>query len=300
MAGENVTVTNSGNTVVISTTEARLSIPFGGRVDEPTTLLSLSNDGLGDVASFQIFNENNIAPVLQATHRGVGPAGVFGVTKSDNPNPALQILTRGQGPGIVVDHKGSAGNLAEFKTQSVSQVTISRDGNIKATGDLEIGGKIIFADDTEQATAASANGAGGWLLTGNTGIDTSNFIGTLDYLPFEIKVNDARGFRLEPAGSGTFFSPNLIGGFAGNEVTNNAIGATIGGGGLNTNSHQISADFGAIGGGTKNLVSASFGTVSGGSSNTTSGEFAVIGGGEGNRAVATFVGSADYGAIGGG
>lgn len=294
VAGDNVTVTSSGNTVVISTTEARLTLPFGGRVDEPTTLLSLSNDGLGDVASFQIFNENNTAPVFQAIHRGVGPAGVFAVIKSDNLNSALDVSTKGKGPAIVVEHEGSAGNLAEFKTPSGTQVTISRDGNIKATGDLEIGGKIIFADDTEQTTAASANGAGGWLLTGNAGIDTSNFIGTIDNLPFEIKVNNARGFRLEPAGSGTFFSPNLIGGFAGNEVTNNAIGATIGGGGLNTNSHQISADFGAIGGGRQNLVSGRFGTVSGGSSNTSSGQFAAVGGGESNQA------SVDHATVAGG
>ncbi len=299
VAGDNVTVVNDGNSVVISTTGLGLTFPFSVTVNEPDRPFNIVNIGLGGVAAFQTLNENTLFPVLDITQRGIGVAGVFSITKSDNFKPALEATTKGQGPVILVEHKGSAGNLAEFETLSERKVTISRDGDIIAAGDLEIGGKIIFGDNTEQTTAASSNGAG-WLLRGNTGIDTSNFIGTLDYLPFEIKVNDARGFRLEPAGSGTFFSPNLIGGFAGNEVTNNAIGATIGGGGLNTNSHQISADFGAIGGGTKNLVSARFGTVSGGSSNTTSGEFAVIGGGEGNRAVATFVGSADFGAIGGG
>ena len=307
VAGDNVTVTNSGNTVVISTTEARLSLPFGGRVDEPSTLFSISNDGLGGVAGFQIFNENSTAPALDVTHRGVGVAGTFDVTKSDNLKPALQASTKGQGPVILVEHKGSAGNLAEFKTPSGRQFTISRDGNITAAGDLEIGGKIIFADDTEQATAASANGASTWLLTGNAGIDTSNFIGTLDNFPFEIKVNNARGFRLEPAVSGTFFSPNVIGGFAGNEVTNGAIGATISGGGfvgggaVGFSAHQISADFGAIGGGTRNIISASSGTVSGGIANTVSGVSAVIGGGSFNQALsdqATVAGGIDNTASG--
>lgn len=315
VAGDNVTVENNGKTVIISTTEARLSVPFGVRVDEPTTLFSLLNDGLGDVASFQILNENNTAPVFQATHRGVGTAGVFGVTKSDNPTPAIEVLTKGVGPGILVEHEGSAGNLAEFKTQSGRQVTISREGNIVAAGDLEIGGKIIFPDDTEQITAASTNGAGGWLLNGNAGTDTSNFIGTTDTASVRFKVDNKTVLQIDYALDPEFnkFSPNIIGGVTGNGADTDVAGAFIGGGGNTFFKHRVTGSYGvvvggrigtagefaivgggndnralgpssAIMGGQFNKATDSFATIAGGTSNTASGKYSFIGGGENNEA----------------
>src|SRR5436190_2069824 len=48
------------------------------------------------------------------------------------------------------------------------------------------------------------------------------------------------------------FSPNLIGGFAGNSIGNLVIGATISGGGQVGHVNAVTSDFGTIGGGQGN------------------------------------------------
>jgi trimeric autotransporter adhesin len=114
-----------------------------------------------------------------------------------------------------------------------------------------------------------------WNLNGNGGTTAgANFLGTTDNQPLELRVNRQRAFRLEP----TTNCPNVIGGFAGNRVTNIAVGVTIGGGG-------------AVG--MTNLVwmvewdgaspldgQPSFGTIGGGAGNAIfGGNYATIGGG---------------------
>ena len=108
-------------------------------------------------------------------------------------------------------------------------------------------------------------------------------------------------------------SPNLIGGYHGNQVTAGAAGATIGGGGNASNPNRVTGDYGTVGGGVNNqagsgatvggglhntasgiyatagggysnTVSSQFATVGGGSSNTASGSRATVGGGYGNTA----------------
>src|SRR5438067_6804573 len=67
-----------------------------------------------------------------------------------------------------------------------------------------------------------------WKTKGNAGTNSgTNFLGTTDKRPLELKVNKARALRLEPNAT----SPNVIGGFRGNVVTAGAVGAAIGGGG---------------------------------------------------------------------
>lgn len=97
-------------------------------------------------------------------------------------------------------------------------------------------------------------------------------------------------------------SPNLIGGFSGNNVTSGVIGATIGGGGANGSPNRVTDNYGTIGGGGWNTAgdnagtvnSATSATVGGGALNTASGSYATVGGGINNTA------SGDYATIGGG
>jgi len=97
-------------------------------------------------------------------------------------------------------------------------------------------------------------------------------------------------------------SPNLIGGFSGNNVTSGVVGATIGGGGASIIPNRVTDDYGTVGGGRNNQAGNSAGpvddgahaTVGGGASNTASGEHATVGGGSGNTA------SAQYATVGGG
>ena len=122
---------------------------------------------------------------------------------------------------------------------------------------------------------------GGWSLTGNAGTNpATNFLGTTDNVALELRVNNARALRLEP----NVDSPNLIGGYSGNSVTNGVVGATIGGGGQSGAPNRIMADYGTIGGGKDNQVSGERATIGGGGHNTASGDNAAIGGGWDNVA----------------
>lgn len=89
-----------------------------------------------------------------------------------------------------------------------------------------------------------------WKLSGNAGTDGTDFLGTTDNTPLNVRVNDARALRLEP----DTVSPNLIGGHADNRVTDGASGATISGGGGEGAfaRNRVSDDYGTIGGGADN------------------------------------------------
>jgi len=120
-----------------------------------------------------------------------------------------------------------------------------------------------------------------WTLSGNAGTDpAANFLGTTDAQPLIVKVNSIQALRIEPT-SGT---PNLLGGAAGNGVTANVYGATVGGGGGTFASQPSSSGF--------NSVASVFGTIGGGVNNRTGGgsgdpDFdsgATVAGGVGNAA----------------
>ena len=88
-------------------------------------------------------------------------------------------------------------------------------------------------------------------------------------------------------------SPNVIGGYRGNNVTDGRVGATIGGGGASGYVNRVTDNYGTVGGGGGNTASGNA-TVGGGYQNTASGGDATIGGGWLNTA------SGGFAAIGGG
>ena len=91
-------------------------------------------------------------------------------------------------------------------------------------------------------------------------------------------------------------SPNLIGGYSGNIISNTVIGGTIGGGGQSAFPNRVWSNFATVGGGFHNTAAASFATIDGGSWNTVAitGYYSAIGGGANNTA------SGQYATIGGG
>jgi hypothetical protein len=88
-------------------------------------------------------------------------------------------------------------------------------------------------------------------------------------------------------------SPNLIGGYGGNVISETVVGATIGGGGAAGPVNRVTGDYGTVGGGKANTARGCS-TVGGGSANTASGPYATVGGGYGNAASGT------YSTVGGG
>jgi hypothetical protein len=132
-------------------------------------------------------------------------------------------------------------------------------------------------------------GGDDWRLAGNRGTDpATDFIGTTDNAPLNLRVNDARALRLEPDPT----SPNLIGGDDGNGVRDGASGATVSGGGHDGDPNRVTDDFGTVGGGEDNLAGDGAGltsdrpdaTVGGGVANIASGAEATVGGGDSNTA----------------
>jgi len=155
-----------------------------------------------------------------------------------------------------------------------------------------------------------------WRLGGNAGTDSSSdFIGTLDAEPLELRVANVRGLRLEPSAElfdGLPITANVIAGSHANEVTEGVRGATIAGGGVVENGgdpeflvgapNRVTDHYGTVGGGFNNQAGdgaglpndKGFATVAGGLGNAASGRSGTVGGGAVNTA------SGDWSTVGGG
>ncbi len=136
-----------------------------------------------------------------------------------------------------------------------------------------------------------------WLLNGNAGTDaTTNFLGTTDNQPLELRANYARVFRFEPDP----VSPKLIGGFSANYAAPGAFGSVIGGGGSALRNNRVYASFDTISGGEGNFIEAGadHSVIAGGEVNRIQADAdnSTVAGGYGNI-VQT---DADYATIGGG
>jgi len=126
---------------------------------------------------------------------------------------------------------------------------------------------------------------GFWQLGGNAGTTAgTNFLGTTDNEPLELKVNGMRALRIEPHPT----SPNIVGGFSGNSIGNGTVGSIIGAGGHSGFENNIGSDslYGVIGGGQDNNIDfySWFSTIAGGIFNDigTSTLGVAIGGGHDN------------------
>lgn len=123
-----------------------------------------------------------------------------------------------------------------------------------------------------------------WLVGGNRGtLPGTQFLGTTDAQPLDIRVNNARALRIEPNTNG---APNWIAGAPVNYVDPEVIGATIAGGGSVSpdffgGSNQVFGTFGTIGGGSANSVFSPYSTISGGAYHSigTNAHSCTIGGG---------------------
>ena len=68
-------------------------------------------------------------------------------------------------------------------------------------------------------------GAFSWSKTGNIGITDDNFIGTVDYIPFNIRVNNLKAARIDPATLNTYFG--YLSGSATTGTNNTGFGASV-------------------------------------------------------------------------
>jgi hypothetical protein len=148
------------------------------------------------------------------------------------------------------------------------------------------------ATQAELDSHALADAQTFWKLNGNGGTTAANFLGTTDNQPLNLRANNARGLRIEPASDGTNQSPNVIGGIADNSVTPGVHSAVIAGGGrgvpsIASTANRVTDHQGVVGGGANNQAGnnagtvgdATLATVGGGGNNTATGEAATVSGG---------------------
>ena len=160
---------------------------------------------------------------------------------------------------------------------------------VNGVGTASLQANAVTSDKIAEGTIAETNLSAAlvsntfWRLGGNGSTTAgSQFLGTTDNQPLELKVQGERVLRLEPGPD----SPNLVGGYRSNRVDVLVSGATIGGGGSSDNVNLVQSSYGTIGGGSANAVWADsdHGTIAGGSGNSVqSGSAnATVSGGTGN------------------
>ncbi|MBI5478639.1 MAG: tail fiber domain-containing protein [Deltaproteobacteria bacterium] len=158
-----------------------------------------------------------------------------------------------------------------------SSVGVNPGGGLTGGGAVALGGTttlgVDFAGSGSATTVAHSdhNHTGTfWAVSGNAStVPGTDYLGTSDNQPLELRVNGARALLVTPA-----TTPNLVGGHPDNAVGGSVVGAVIGGGGAT---------------GAANSVLGSFGTVSGGYDNTAgTGQFATVPGGAGNVAAGAY------------
>jgi hypothetical protein len=93
----------------------------------------------------------------------------------------------------------NTGNVGIGTVEPASKLTVA--GRIESTSE-----GYKFPDGTVQTTAWSQLGNSGWSLTGNSGtVDGTNFIGTTDNVPFNIRVNNEKAGRIDQTDGNAFF-----------------------------------------------------------------------------------------------
>jgi len=160
-----------------------------------------------------------------------------------------------------------------------------------ALGFLAALGVRSLVAGTASASPAAPNPGHEWSQVEGHGIDGSTYwLGTTADQALELRVNGQRALRLEPNADSP--SPNVIGGYSGNSVTDGVWGASIGGGGAGGTTNRVTDLAGTVAGGTNNQAGdnggttsdASGATVGGGGWNTASGDASFVGGGYSNTA----------------
>lgn len=101
-----------------------------------------------------------------------------------------------------------------------------------------------------------------WGIAGNTlgGASGTPFLGTRDNAPLDFRVNNQRALRIEPNAAN---APNIIGGYAGNIVSNGMHGAFIGGGGHSTGRNRVGGNYASVLGGYGNTAGGAVSTAMG-------------------------------------
>jgi len=303
----------------------------GGSQNSASEVWATVGGGYSNLASFSYATvgggDNNEASGSSATAGG-GQSNIAGGDYATVPggasNTAAGAYSFAAGFRAKANNQGcfvwADSTDADFECSTDNQFAVRANGGVTfetGTAAVQVNGSTVWhagndgtgstldADLLDGQHAADFAPAGHnhdmtyWSLTGNAGTTPgTNYLGTSDNQALEIKVKAVRALRLEPNG----LSPNLLGGYSGNWLTDGVFGATISGGGQLSYPNRVTDSSGTVGGGIGNQAgdnegdtgNVPFATVGGGWLNAASSHSSTIGGGYSNQA------SAPYCAVGGG
>jgi trimeric autotransporter adhesin len=138
----------------------------------------------------------------------IGPQGVVG------PQGPTGLLIAGSAPGNTPYWNGASwitnssnifnngGNVGVGTTTPSAKLDIA--GTLKVADGTQGTGKVLTSDANGLASWATPNS--GWSLTGNNGtIDGTNFIGTIDDRPFNVRVNNEKAGMINSSSAGNTF-----------------------------------------------------------------------------------------------
>lgn len=155
--------------------------------------------------------------------------GISITFKSNFANTAAATINV-NGLGTKDIRKEASASLAANDIKSGQVVTLVYDGTnfqmTSASGNASGGGggsqTLSISNDTLSISGGNSvvlpsSGSSGWNLNGNSGTDTSNFIGTTDNVPLSFKVNNIRAGKMD------YDNLNLAMGIATSDFTGGAI-----------------------------------------------------------------------------
>jgi hypothetical protein len=245
----------------------------------------LSDSGIGTLGTHG--NTTGASPGVQGETNSTDPNGAGVVGKNNGGGPGLKAIVNAGAPPLKVNSQVKVASLNADLLDDLDSSALQK----RVTGTCAAGSavKTVNADGT--VVCEPVGGGGVWSLTGNSGTTDANFLGTTDNQALQLMTNSQPALRLKPNALG----PDLIGGYAGNDVLPGVAGASIAGGG-NGLANLVSDHYGTIGGGGQNsvgdfdagsdLTSAVAATVAGGQFNVAGATAATVGGGIQNQATA--------------
>jgi len=171
--------------------------------------------------------------------------------------------------GGVTTASGNYSTAMGFNTTAGGIASLAAGAQARANH----GGSFVWADSQFVDFASTANNQFLVRASGGVGIGTTTPVSALEVAgtvtapafagpanqALEIKVNGARALRLEPNAT----SPNVIGGYSGNIVSNGFYGAVIAGGGDNGYPNRVGGHFAAVLGGQGNTAGGDYSTAMG-------------------------------------
>lgn len=171
-------------------TNLTATLPVDAAANASGTVLSVNNDG--DV----ILVNGGLAG--SGVTGSTGATGTIGSTGSTG-NTGSAGNTGATGSTGSTGSAGSTGNTGAAGNDGTNGVT----GATGSTGGNGINGSTGNTGSTGSTGATGADGAqNAWALLGNAGtVDGTNFIGTTDNIPFNIRVNYQNAGKINPEGS---------------------------------------------------------------------------------------------------